>query len=231
MCLSLSQLGKRDTDPIPLCTGRNKNYISPFIFDNFVCRLVFLHHNTNDNEVLSYLDIKSALNLDQKLIKRRESRGLFRVRLKTSDVPGKGQGWVFLPLLQPISFKTEEGLPRIGLVVLNFVIQMLRWGSLKYTPLWGERVIKLSHLLLTVSSAVNILIYSYKVTLAANILIYSYKVIPQLSIYSSTLTRLYLSCQYTHLPLQGYLSCQYTHLLLQGYTLAFNTLIYPYKVT
>ncbi|XP_023335794.1 FMRFamide receptor isoform X2 [Eurytemora carolleeae] len=40
--------------------------------------------------------------------------------------------------------------------------QMLMWGSLKYTPLWGRLVIKLSHLLLTVSSAVNILIYSYK---------------------------------------------------------------------
>ena len=40
---------------------------------------------------------------------------------------------------------------------------MLMWGKLMYTPLWGRLVIKLSHLLLTVSSAVNILIYSYKV--------------------------------------------------------------------
>ena len=30
-------------------------------------------------------------------------------------------------------------------------------------PLWGKIVIKISHLLLTLSSAINILIYSYKV--------------------------------------------------------------------
>ena len=30
-------------------------------------------------------------------------------------------------------------------------------------PLWGKIVIKFSHLLLTLSSAINILIYSYKV--------------------------------------------------------------------
>jgi hypothetical protein len=42
-------------------------------------------------------------------------------------------------------------------------VQMLMWGSLKNEPLWAIIVIKLSHLLLTVSSAVNILIYSYKV--------------------------------------------------------------------
>jgi len=40
---------------------------------------------------------------------------------------------------------------------------MLRWGSLRNKPLWAIIIIKLSHLLLTVSSAVNILIYSYKV--------------------------------------------------------------------
>merc|ERR1711872_98221 len=40
--------------------------------------------------------------------------------------------------------------------------QMLMWGDLKFTPLWGKVIIQLSHLLLTVSSAVNIIIYSYK---------------------------------------------------------------------
>ena len=37
------------------------------------------------------------------------------------------------------------------------------YGKLKFTPFWGKIVIKLSHLLLASSSALNILIYSYKV--------------------------------------------------------------------
>ena len=40
---------------------------------------------------------------------------------------------------------------------------MLRYGKLLEDPLWGKIVIKFSHLLLTLSSAVNIIIYSYKV--------------------------------------------------------------------
>jgi len=39
---------------------------------------------------------------------------------------------------------------------------MLRHGKLLHEPLWGKIVIKFSHLLLTLSSAVNIIIYSYK---------------------------------------------------------------------
>ena len=37
------------------------------------------------------------------------------------------------------------------------------YGKLKFTPFWGKIVIKLSHLLLASSSALNIVIYSYKV--------------------------------------------------------------------
>jgi len=40
--------------------------------------------------------------------------------------------------------------------------QMIVYGSLRYEPLWGKVLIKLSHLLLCLSSAVNIIIYSYK---------------------------------------------------------------------
>ena len=43
---------------------------------------------------------------------------------------------------------------------------LLRYGariSESEEPLWGKIVIKFSHLLLTLSSAINILIYSYKV--------------------------------------------------------------------
>jgi len=40
--------------------------------------------------------------------------------------------------------------------------QMIVYGSLKYKPLWGRILIKVSHLLLCLSSAVNIVIYYYK---------------------------------------------------------------------
>jgi len=40
--------------------------------------------------------------------------------------------------------------------------QMIVFGSLKYKPSWSRYIIKLSHTLLAFSSAVNILIYSYK---------------------------------------------------------------------
>ena len=40
---------------------------------------------------------------------------------------------------------------------------VLRYGSLENPPLWGKIIVKFSHLLLTLSSAINILIYSYKV--------------------------------------------------------------------
>merc|ERR1719323_1238139 len=39
---------------------------------------------------------------------------------------------------------------------------MIVYGSLKYKPLWGRILIKVSHLLLCLSSAVNIVIYYYK---------------------------------------------------------------------
>ena len=42
---------------------------------------------------------------------------------------------------------------------------MLCYGPIKDAPLWGKIIIKISHLLITLSSALNILIYSYKVTL------------------------------------------------------------------
>ena len=40
---------------------------------------------------------------------------------------------------------------------------MVVYGSLMFKPLWAKFFIKLSHLLLCLSSAVNIIIYSYKV--------------------------------------------------------------------
>jgi len=40
--------------------------------------------------------------------------------------------------------------------------QRIVYGQLEHEPLWGRLVIKLSHFLLGISSAVNILIYSYK---------------------------------------------------------------------
>ena len=44
---------------------------------------------------------------------------------------------------------------------------MLCCGPIKDEPLWGKIIIKISHLLITLSSALNILIYSYKVTLTS----------------------------------------------------------------
>ncbi len=46
---------------------------------------------------------------------------------------------------------------------VNCLLQMIAYGKMKFTPLWGSIVIKFSHLLLTISSALNIVIYSYKV--------------------------------------------------------------------
>ena len=46
---------------------------------------------------------------------------------------------------------------------MNHIILILSYGQLPHEPLWGRIMIKFSHLLLTLSSAVNILIYSYKV--------------------------------------------------------------------
>ena len=40
---------------------------------------------------------------------------------------------------------------------------MVLYGKMEREPLWGKIIIKFSHLLLSLSSAINILIYSYKV--------------------------------------------------------------------
>ena len=40
---------------------------------------------------------------------------------------------------------------------------MVRYGELKEPPAWVMMLVKINHLLLTVNSAANILIYSYKV--------------------------------------------------------------------
>ena len=40
---------------------------------------------------------------------------------------------------------------------------VLRYGAMENPPLWGKIIVKFSHLLLTLSSAMNILIYFYKV--------------------------------------------------------------------
>ena len=39
--------------------------------------------------------------------------------------------------------------------------QVILYGELKTEPLWGRILIKFSHFLLTISSALNIIIYSY----------------------------------------------------------------------
>ena len=52
------------------------------------------------------------------------------------------------------------------IINLSESYHLLRYGEMiqeKNEPLWGEIVIKFSHLLLTLSSAINIIIYSYKV--------------------------------------------------------------------
>ena len=41
---------------------------------------------------------------------------------------------------------------------------VLRYGEMRSSPLWGKVIVNLNHLLLALSSAVNILIYSYKVS-------------------------------------------------------------------
>ena len=46
---------------------------------------------------------------------------------------------------------------------LHLKSQRLVYGSLNPEPLWGRLVIKLSHFLLGLGSAMNLLIYSYKV--------------------------------------------------------------------
>ena len=52
------------------------------------------------------------------------------------------------------------------IINLSESYHLLRYGEMiqeKEEPLWGKIVIKFSHLLLTLSSAINIIIYSYKV--------------------------------------------------------------------
>ena len=46
---------------------------------------------------------------------------------------------------------------------LNDYFQMVVFGERRHEPAWAMIVIMLSHLLLAISSAINILIYSYKV--------------------------------------------------------------------
>ena len=54
------------------------------------------------------------------------------------------------------------------IINLSESYHLLRYGEMipdKEEPLWGRFVIKISHLLLTLSSAVNIIIYSYNVNI------------------------------------------------------------------
>ena len=37
------------------------------------------------------------------------------------------------------------------------------YGEMNYSPVWGKVIVNINHLLLTLSSALNIIIYSYKV--------------------------------------------------------------------
>ena len=43
---------------------------------------------------------------------------------------------------------------------------LLIYGEMNHSPLWGKVIVNINHLLLTISSAVNIIIYSYKVKTA-----------------------------------------------------------------
>jgi len=49
-------------------------------------------------------------------------------------------------------------------IVVNFyeALQMIRYGELSEQPGWMEPLIKVNHLLLTINSAINIVIYSFK---------------------------------------------------------------------
>ena len=74
--------------------------------------------------------------------------------------------WWFAILLRPSS--TSMNVIRLKNKILHLnlncgVLKMIVYGSLKYKPLWGRILIKVSHLLLCLSSAVNIVIYYYKV--------------------------------------------------------------------
>ena len=63
------------------------------------------------------------------------------------------------------------------IVNLSESYHLLLYGEMmpeKQEPLWGRIVIKISHLLLTLSSAVNILIYSYKVALTLTVFLPRY---------------------------------------------------------
>ena len=57
------------------------------------------------------------------------------------------------------------------------IINIPSYGQLPHEPLWGRIMIKFSHLLLTLSSAVNILIYSYKVIWFNSIFQFNFNVI------------------------------------------------------
>ena len=72
---------------------------------------------------------------------------------------------------------------------------MLAYGSLKFKPFWGKLMIKCSHTLLALSSAVNIIIYSYKVTNVSNGTV---KCIPQFLLLGFPVPVLLAGCNICH---------------------------------
>ena len=48
-------------------------------------------------------------------------------------------------------------------VLIHDVIQMVQYGRLEEHPAWVMILVKVNHVLLTINSATNIVIYSYKV--------------------------------------------------------------------
>jgi hypothetical protein len=101
---------------------------------------------------------------------------------------------------------------------------MLTWGSLRNKPLWAIIIIKLSHLLLTVSSAVNILIYSYKVQPPSPHHVLS-RQHPHLFV-QGTAT---FSSPCPQASISSFIRTRYSHLLLTVSSMV-NILIYSYKV-
>ena len=71
---------------------------------------------------------------------------------------------LFLLILVLYSCSSSAGKPTSYFLQILLLCSCSSSGQLEHEPLWGRLVIKLSHFLLGVSSAVNILIYSYKVS-------------------------------------------------------------------
>ena len=65
------------------------------------------------------------------------------------------------PPTTPVTRTSDYIFQLPGLNLLYNPTQVILYGELKTEPLWGRILIKFNHFLLTISSALNIIIYSY----------------------------------------------------------------------